>query len=470
MKEIQLLKQTLHAVMKNYQNHPNDTYRPIWHLSPIAGLMNDPNGFIQFNGEYHLFYQWNPLACNHTTKFWGHWSSSDLIHWKNEPVALLPTDHFDIDGCFSGSAVDDNGQLVLVYTGNVMLGGGEANRAAWQCIAKQESNGEFKKQPVIGQLNGYTGHIRDPKVWKHDDTWYMVLAAQDLKLQGKVLLLKSPNLEDWTLVREIAGSELNNSGPFGYMWECPDLFRLGDQDVLISCPQGVKSEERRYLNMYQCGYLLGQLDYSNGDYQHGDFIELDHGHEFYAPQTTLTADGRRLLIGWMGVPDQDEFSQPTLKSGWIHMMSAPRELRIEAGKLYQSPVIELQELRSNHQHVTATADTLPTFDASSAELIFDVAGNIDLSIGNTIWLKSDAQGITLTRKSLSSDLNEVRYWDGTVDKLQILLDHSSIEIFINDGEGTMTSRYFPEEKPTVKFSGNTAISVDYWTIEAAPII
>ncbi|SDB92102.1 glycoside hydrolase family 32 protein [Acinetobacter boissieri] len=471
MKEIQLLKQTLHAVMNNYSTDSNDRYRPTWHLSPVAGLLNDPNGFIQFNGQYHLFYQWNPLACDHSNKFWGHWSSSDLVHWKHEPVALLPTENFDIDGCFSGSAVNDDGQLVLIYTGNVMLGETEADRTAWQCIARQGEDGEFKKQAVIGQLEGYTGHIRDPKVWKENGLWYMVLAAQDLKLQGKVLLLESPDLENWTLKGEIAGSDFKKTGPFGYMWECPDLFRLDGHDVLISCPQGVAPEERRYLSMYQCGYLLGQLDYSTADYPHSAFLELDHGHEFYAPQTTLAEDGRRLLVGWMGVPDQDEFSQPTLEFGWIHMMSCPRELRIKDGLLYQLPVKELQSLRREHQHVTGTADTLPTFKASSAELIISNTGSFEINISNTLWLICDSTGITLTRKSLSSDVNEVRYWDQTVNKLQILLDRSSVEIFVNDGLGTLTSRYFSQdEEPVLKFSGSAALDVDYWTLEAAPLV
>lgn len=472
MKEVQLLKQTLHAVAKNFNYDPNDQYRPQWHLSPIVGLLNDPNGFIQFKGQYHLFYQWNPLACDHSNKFWGHWTSKDLVNWNTEPVALLPSEDFDIDGCFSGSAVDDNGQLVLIYTGNVMLGDGKdlEHRTAWQCIARENSEGNFDKKPVIGQLEGYTGHIRDPKVWKHNDTWYMVLAAQDLKRQGKVLLLESPDLESWTLKSEIAGSELNDVGAFGYMWECPDLFNLDGHDVLISCPQGIDAEDRRYLNLHQSGYLLGQLDYESGHYAHGQFFELDHGHEFYAPQTTLTEDGRRLIVGWVGVPDQDEFSQPTLASGWIHMMSAPRELSIKDNVLYQLPAQELQSLRSEHQHIIGQADSLSSFDVSSAEMILTGQGDFEIDISNTLWLRRDAQGLTLTRKSLSTDAHEIRYWDGDVYKLQILTDRSSVEIFINDGVGTMTSRYFPKSEPVLTLSGSAELEVDYWKLRAASLI
>ncbi|MFE8116012.1 glycoside hydrolase family 32 protein [Brenneria goodwinii] len=463
MREKHLLKQTLLAVMKGHQRTPSDHHRPLWHLSPVVGLMNDPNGFIQFQQRYHLFYQWNPLACNHNTKFWGHWSSADLVNWQHEPVALLPSEEFDIDGCFSGSAVDDNGQLVLIYTGNVMLA--DDDRTAWQCIARQNAQGEFEKQPVLGQPEGYTGHVRDPKVWRHDDSWYMVLAAQDPQLQGKVLLLKSPDLVKWTLMGEIAGSKVRNSGEFGYMWECPDLFHLDGHDVLITCPQGVAAEERRYLNQYQCGYLLGKLDYATGDYPHGPFHELDSGHEFYAPQTTLTDDGRRLLIGWMGVPDQDEFEQPTLQHGWVHMMTCPRELSVRAGRLCQKPARELQALRAAHRQAGGRADSLPTLDAHSAEIALQVSGNFQANFGATMWLTCDEQGITLSRKGLRNGEEEKRYWQGKVEKLQILCDSSSLEIFINDGVGVMSSRYFPTARAEVTFSGSAEIALNHWQLK-----
>ncbi|MCG8710634.1 sucrose-6-phosphate hydrolase [Brenneria sp. 4F2] len=464
MRERHLLKQTLLAVMKGHRRNPSDRYRPLWHLSPVVGLMNDPNGFIQFEQRYHLFYQWNPLACNHDDKFWGHWSSADLVNWQHEPVALLPSEAFDIDGCFSGSAVNDNGQLVLIYTGNVMLPG---DRTAWQCIARQNEQGEFEKQPVLGQPEGYTGHIRDPKVWRHEDNWYMVLAAQDPQLQGKVLLLKSPDLTTWTLIGEIAGSQVRGSDTFGYMWECPDLFNLDGHDVLITCPQGVAAEARRYLNQYQCGYLLGKLDYASGDYPHGAFHELDCGHEFYAPQTTLTDDGRRLLIGWMGVPDQDEFEQPTLQHGWVHMMTCPRELSVRDGLVCQKPARELQALRGAQQQSSGRADSLPTLDTRSAEIALQVAGNFQANFGDTMWLTCDEQGITLSRKGLRNGEEETRYWQGKVEKLQILCDSSSLEIFINDGVGVMSSRYFPAQQAEVTFSGNAEITLDYWPLTAS---
>ncbi len=109
----------LQAVMQGQPQALADSHYPQWHLAPVNGLLNDPNGFCQVAGRYHLFYQWNPLACDHTYKCWGHWSSADLLHWRHEPIALMPDEEYDRNGCYSGSAVEFEGTLTLCYTGNV---------------------------------------------------------------------------------------------------------------------------------------------------------------------------------------------------------------------------------------------------------------------------------------------------------------------------------------------------------------
>ncbi|EEW2245812.1 glycosyl hydrolase family 32, partial [Escherichia coli] len=123
----------LQAVMQGQPRALADSHYPRWHHAPVTGLMNDPNGFIEFAGRYHLFYQWNPLACDHKFKCWGHWSSADLLHWQHEPIALMPDEEYDRNGCYSGSAVDSQGTLTLCYTGNVKFDDG--SRTAWQCLA-----------------------------------------------------------------------------------------------------------------------------------------------------------------------------------------------------------------------------------------------------------------------------------------------------------------------------------------------
>ncbi|MCW2487071.1 sucrose-6-phosphate hydrolase [Candidatus Symbiopectobacterium sp. NZEC127] len=463
-----LLPDILQAVMKGQSRAQQDSHYPGWHLAPVTGLLNDPNGFIHFQGRYHLFYQWNPLGCQHANKCWGHWSSPDLLHWQHEPIALMPDSEYDRSGCYSGCAVDNHGVLTLCYTGNVKFDNGE--RTAWQCLAVQNAHGGFDKLgPVIPLPEGYTGHVRDPKVWHHQQHWYMVLGAQDQQKQGKVLLLRSDDLMQWQPLGEIAGSGIGGLGDAGFMWECPDLFTLDENDFLIVCPQGVAREETRFLNSYPSAYVSGELDYHRACYRHGPLVEMDAGFEFYAPQTALSADGRRLLVGWMGVPDGEEMSQPTTAQGWIHQMTCVRELSQHNGKLYQRPIRELQGLREDEQHWQGLADDAPVLEAQSLELELASQGPIMLNFADTLILTWQSDGLRLARLSRITGEWQYRYWPGDVRELHILCDRSSVEIFINGGEGVMSSRYFPVHPATLALSGGTNLRARYWSLRSCMV-
>lgn len=152
------------------------------------------------------------------------------------------------------------------------------------------------------------------------------------------------------------------------MWECPDLFPLADTHLLICCPQGLAREAQRFLNTYPAVWMAGRFDAERGAFDHGPLHELDSGFEFYAPQTMLAEDGRRLLVGWMGVPDGEEMHQPTRAQGWIHQMTCVRELEWQAGTLYQRPLRELAALRGEAEGWRG--QTLPL---APMELAFDIA-------------------------------------------------------------------------------------------------
>ncbi|MDM2788427.1 MULTISPECIES: sucrose-6-phosphate hydrolase [unclassified Citrobacter] len=458
----------LQAVMKGQPRALADSHYPQWHPAPVAGLMNDPNGFIWFAGRYHLFYQWNPLGCDHRYKCWGHWSSVDLVHWQHEPMALMPDEEYDRSGCYSGSAVDNNGVLTLCYTGNVKFDDG--SRTAWQCLAVQKVDGSVEKRgPVMALPEGYTGHVRDPKVWQHNGEWFMVLGAQDLQKRGKVLLFKSPDLNTWHACGEIAGHGVNGLSDAGYMWECPDLFALDGTHILICCPQGLTREAHRYLNTYPATWMSGAFDYDRATFDHGALHELDAGFEFYAPQTTLAADGRRILIGWMGVPDGEEMLQPTRTQGWIHQMTCPRELRYRDGKLWQTPIRELEQLRQEEQRWQGNACDAPGLDATSLEFELTPSSSVSVDFAHTLRLTVDSDGLRLERASLQNGETLTRYWRGDVQHLQILCDRSSVEIFINHGEGVMSSRYFPDHPARVSFEGASDITLRYWSLRGCMI-
>src|SRR5690606_39202751 len=168
----------------------SDPYRLHYHLMPPVGLLNDPNGFVFYQGKYHMFYQWNPFKTEHGAKFWGHYVSDDLVHWEEAPYALAPDSWFDKDGCYSGSAIVHDDKMFLFYTGNVK--DEEGNRESYQCVAVSEDGFTFeKKGPVIQVPPGYTAHFRDPKVLYRDNQWYMVLGAQTEAEQGEVVLYAS---------------------------------------------------------------------------------------------------------------------------------------------------------------------------------------------------------------------------------------------------------------------------------------
>lgn len=463
MEELNLMKQAVQALMNGMPLALRDPHRPAWHLAPSVGLLNDPNGFIQHNGVYHLFYQWNPLGCDHRNKCWGHWQSTDLLNWHHQPVALVPGACYDSHGCYSGSAVVEGGKIMLAYTGNVKYSDG--SRTAYQCLAQENTQGGYDKLgPVLPLPEGYSGHVRDPKVWRHQDNWYMVLGARDLQDRGKVLLLRSADLRSWQLLGEIAGSQLNGMGDFGYMWECPDLFTLEGTEVLICCPQGLAAQAERYLNVYQAGYLTGKLDYQQASFEHGEFHELDAGFEFYAPQTTLAEDGRRLLVGWMGVPEQDEAYHPTLPYGWLHTMTCLRELSLHHGKLYQQPARELQRLRGEGSQWQGMADNAPGWPVDSAEVLLTPNGAFSADFGDAMTLNWDGALLRLTRNNLRSGQPEHRYWRGEVTHLHMLCDRSSVEIFINHGEGVMSSRYFPGPQPRLRLSGEAQLALEHWPL------
>ncbi|WP_456072570.1 GH32 C-terminal domain-containing protein, partial [Enterobacter quasiroggenkampii] len=295
-----------------------------------------------------------------------------------------------------------------------------------------------------------------------------VLGAQDVQKRGKVLLFKSADLHAWTSCGEIAGHGVNGLTDAGYMWECPDLFALDGTHVLICCPQGLAREPHRYLNTYPATWMSGAFDYASAAFDHGELHELDAGFEFYAPQTTLAEDGRRILIGWMGVPDGEEMLQPTRAHGWMHQMTCPRELRYRDGRLWQTPARELAALREDEQHWQGRASDAPELDATRLEFELG-ASQLNVDFAGALRLKVDEQGVRLERASLKTGETLTRYWQGDVRHLRVLCDRSSVEIFINQGEGVMSSRYFPDHPARVRFEGASDITLRYWSLRACMI-
>lgn len=318
-------------INKIEQQVKQSVFRQSFHIQPKSGLLNDPNGFCFFNGEYHLFYQWFPMGPVHGIKYWYHLSSVDLVSWKDCGVAIAPDTVYDSHGVFSGSAIAVDNELMIMYTGNVRTKNWQ--RIPYQLIAKMNQENQLTKveQPVIEDSpDGYTDHFRDPKIWKQGDMYYAVIGAQRVDETGACVLYSSKSGSEWKYTAEIQ----TKLATFGFMWECPDYFELDNKGILLFSPQGINAQGDLYNNKYQTGYLVGKpLDVNNGIFDHDKFVELDAGFDFYATQTTTTPDGRRLLIAWMGLP---EITYPSDKDNWAHCLTIPREIEVDNHRLLQN--------------------------------------------------------------------------------------------------------------------------------------
>ncbi|PKH02761.1 sucrose-6-phosphate hydrolase [Psychromonas sp. MB-3u-54] len=445
-------------------------FRPDWHISPPQGLLNDPNGFIYHQGQYHLFYQWYPYACVHKDKYWAHLTSKDLVNWQWQPVALTPSDWFDSHGVFSGHALSQDDLLMLFYTGNTRIGE-QRDRHTTQCLATSTDGLHFTKQgPVVPELPpGVTPHCRDPKVIRHNDRWLMLLGVQREDEIGRLAIYHSKDLKTWTFMA-LCGDEL---GDFGYMWECPDFFTLNKQDFIVIGPQGINSPDKSHTIAHHNGIVKAKLE-TSGKALLSDFQHLDHGFDFYAPQSLQTPDGRRIMSAWMGLPD--EIDHPSADNGWVHQLTTMRELSYENGALIQKPIKELQTLR--HTPIVLSEDeTCFDLHSKAFELQVSMQWGSVLRLHQSesgyceIRLDSAARRLYFDRSNTlireGDSVRELALPDSASVQLQILSDSSSLEVFINEGEAVMSARVFSDKNATqLSFDGNVKIQAG-WLLNKA---
>ncbi|MFC7441201.1 glycoside hydrolase family 32 protein [Laceyella putida] len=441
----------------------DDPWKPSYHIHPSVGLLNDPNGLSYFNGYYHVFYQWYPFGPVHGMKHWAHVRSKDLIHWERMPVALVPTEVYETHGAFSGTAIEKDGQLYLYYTGNVKFD--ERNRTANQCLAIMDHRFQIRKHahnPLIsGTPVGYTGHVRDPKVFVKEDVYYMLLGAQRSDLTGALLVYESPDAIRW----DFKGELRVEGWSAGYMWECPDCFRIGGSDVLLFSPQGVEREGHNYHNLYNAIYCVGELDLTRLSFKVDFCREIDKGFDFYAPQTFADPHGRRILLAWAGA---SEMEYPTDRNMWAHCLTIPRELKLEGNILKQRPIPELNQLRLNETRAEGGLANEEK-EIENSEDAFELNVRFSEIAADRFGIRlcqSEREGFTLLfdKKQASVSVDRGRFEHGFGERVgtvrsetlmienklsvRVFVDKSVIEIFIQDGEVTFTSRVFPLAQST----------------------
>ena len=439
--------------------------RQRFHFMGQTGWINDPNGLIFFRGKYHVFYQYNPFGSFWSEMYWGHAVSEDLLHWDYLPIALAPSENYDDHpqgGCFSGSAVEKDGRLYLFYTGTANNGNGFEQT---QCLAVSDDGIHFTKyegNPLLTAPEGVPAdYFRDPKVWEHEGTYYMVVGGQRDR-KAVALLYRSNDLIHW----EYFNTLFESRGEWGYMWECSDFFELDGKYVYICSPMG--AGERTSV------YFIGDFDYSTGRFIYHNTGEIDWGFDFYAPQTFKDAKGRRVMIAWANGWDWMPFWKdwgPTYREGWCGSYCLPREVRLlEDLTLQFKPVEELSGIEENlHSYpdleigdtpykieagdgvsyrlrfsldLTATESRLVTVDLRQGEDKQAVL-QIDLKSGELRLDRSAADGWSkgVTRGPLGLGKKKVLDFDIVVDK-------SSIEVFSDNYRNNHAVNVFASDKQT----------------------
>lgn len=469
------------------EDYYQETHRPQIHFSPEEQWMNDPNGMVYYEGEYHLFYQYYPDSTVWGPMHWGHAVSTDLVTWEHLPIALYPD---ELGYIFSGSAVIDwnntsglqkgeHPPMVAIFTQH-LASGEKAGRDDFQTqgIAYSHDKGRtwemYEGNPVIP--NTGIKDFRDPKVFWHKDTeqWIMILAAGD-----KVMLYGSPNLKEWTFLSDFGTS----MGAHGGVWECPDLFKLKAEDtgeekwvMLVSInpggPNGGSATQ----------YFIGDFDGKTftTDQTENDIKWLDYGRDNYAGVTWSDipeTDGRRLFIGWMSNWD---YAQVVPTEKWRSAMTVPRSLHLTQGEdgyiIASRPISELQKLAvSDLSFGTAGLDEDAVFSLNTSdekvikapfrtEIIFDAAKTTSTEYGLILRNPSgDQYRISLSQGRIWSDRTNAGKKDfeprfaraphqgGKIMpdaqqeiRLEVIFDSSSAEIFVNDGQVVMTDLIFPD--------------------------
>ena len=419
---------------------------------------------------------------------WGHSVSKDLVSWKDLPAALAPDKDYDHAGCFSGSALEYQGQHVLLYTGveeKETENGKEIRQTQCLAIGDGVDYQKTEDNPVIypdGLPQGSSlEDFRDPKIWQEGDTFYAVMGSRSSDGSGQIPVYTSQNLRNWSLVSILDKCE----NRYGKMWECPDFFFLGDKAVLLTSPQDMEAEGLEFHSGNGTLCIIGNC--SQEDFiLHREAVQaIDYGLDFYAPQTTLTPDGRRVMIAWL--QSWDNYLSPE-HLAWGGMMTIPRELQIKGGRLYQNPIRELEQYRREKIQYDGVKirekQSLEGIRGRQIDLALEIRGEaydkfkIYLAMDekyHTDVIYDRREGILTFDRRYSGDRRDrihtremtVEEKDGKL-KLRILVDKYSVEIFVNDGEKAMSSlTYTGLEAEGIAFEarGEGEVSVCQYNME-----
>ena len=407
-------------------------HRPVFHLSSRVGWMNDPNGFSFYKGEYHMFYQYHPYSPFWGPMHWGHAVSRDLLHWEHLPAALAPDMEYDRDGCFSGSAVVlPDGRHLLMYTGvsKEVQPDGSTKEVQTQCLAVGDGM-DYEKyvgNPVLDKAalpeGGSKYDFRDPKLWRKQDGSYLCVtgnctAAHD----GQILLYSSPDGFRWKYEKILAA----NHERFGKMWECPDFFALDGKQVLITSPQDMMPQGFEYHNGNGTLCLIGSYDEASNTFVEESNQSIDYGIDFYAPQTVLAPDGRRIMIGWMQNWDTCEN---------VAFTDIIKLKGIQGRKIDMELTIRPEDEQNVYRKFAVRFAQDDKYQTSVSFRPYESIIKVDRKHSGS------RRAIIHQRRCLVRDDNGSG--NGRI-KIRIILDNYSAEVFVNDGEYVLSATFYTD--------------------------
>jgi sucrose-6-phosphate hydrolase SacC (GH32 family) len=439
----------------------NDPQRPICHAQPPRAWTNEPHGLIHWGGQYHIFYQKNANGPYWSHLNWGHMTSPDLLRWKEMPVAIAPEPGLDAEGCWSGSVIDHDGKLTLVYTA-------VDGKKACVCLAHSEDGIHFTKyhgNPVIPQqpTSPVFQDFRDPFVWRENDTYYLLIGNGQREGGGTAFLYRSKDLVTWEYRNQILSGDSSNSGTF---WELPLLLKMGESHALI------------------VSEVPGRASYWIGAWKNEKFSPLDHApqrlelfNHLLAPTPMRDENGRVVVMGI--IPDERS-PQELWSAGWAHLYSLPRVLSIDdRGHITQKPHESVKRLcRPLNSMADISVEATKVYelpDIAEKSMYLSATFKKGASRSMSVLLRRSPDGreqteilydwerrrLTLNRSYSSlddktkRDRQEVEYVTAEPDglRLEVFVDRSVVEVFLDDRAAFATRIY-----PTLDHSDRVAFT------------
>ena len=419
----------------------NEKYRLGYHMMPPCGWMNDPNGLVRFGGKYHLYYQFNPFDTRTGTMYWGHFVSDDLISYEDTGVALAPKEAYE--SIFSGGAIEDGGAITALYTLHYEQGDFQKEEV-YKAVSADGQN--FSNDVCVfdnGRLpaNLSRKDFRDPCPVKIGSKYYVFLGGKDMLLnRGVIIVLGGHTLDKLEYEFYI--------GPFaelGDMGECPSYFKIGGKDVLIASGCHVHERDNDFMNVNASVFIVGELDFENGKMA-VDFIkEIDKGDTFYAPQFIRGVE-EPVMIGWLEMWNKP-YPTRDMGHGWVGAFSVPRKIKYKNGDIFQQPVDGLQKY-----HCKVTGNEVPA--CADINFHFEGEGSLEIVGSNGKVVILNDGNVCLDTRLTNNSYGSIRRTNRNYENcdVRVLLDKSSIEVFVDGGREVISSRIY--------IDGNYRIALD----------